>query len=130
MSGRRPTCGRCGVYKHLHPIARCKGYRHSWWWNRHRLTKHVAVWAWIHLMRPSWRWSVCARMSEVGGGWRDWCRIIDSALYADDWTWRRGDYSGAWGCLCDFPMPWETGARDYRGCYCSPAREPIAERTE
>ena len=42
MSEDKPTCGRCGVYRHLHPTKRCAKPRLSFWWDRHFLWRHIA----------------------------------------------------------------------------------------
>jgi hypothetical protein len=118
---KKPTCGRCGVYRHLHPTTRCTKPRLSFWWDRHSAADHVMAWLWIHALTSRLRWWICAQWSKRFG--RDWCEVVDSAVRADNWSDWRGDYSGKWGCLCDFPLPHTAGAPRPGWCYCQPEAE-------
>lgn len=127
----RETCGRCGVYRRLHPTKSCDRARLAWWWREHFLRLHVGNWLW--LKAPSrFRWWVAEQLKVRG---RCWCGLFDSVWYADKWddepatggpgTGSRGyrhDYEGKWGCLCDFPAVWAVGAPD-GNCYCQPPAE-------
>jgi hypothetical protein len=126
MNEKKPTCGRCGVYRHLHPTDYgCEKPRLSFWWNRHSLARHVSAWAWIHTLPSRLRWAILRRVASER---RDWCELVDSALYADRWededhgyskSFGYGrDYRGEYGCLCDFPMPWDAGPSRPGHCYC------------
>lgn len=111
----RPVCGRCGVYRHLHPTARCAKPRREWWWDRHFLLRHVAGRLWLTLPEKR-RWDFVSwyhvRHPELC-----WCDLVDAA-YLDI---KRDDYFKPWGCACDVPLP--TDARPPRpfGCYCTPS---------
>jgi len=112
------TCGRCGVYRHLHPTARCERSRPSFWWDRHSLVRHVAGLLWLALPEK-WRWDVVTRLHKRRPH-LCWCQFVDAAHLSD----KRGDYRRPWGCGCDVPLPSEVGEPRPSGCYCSP---PVKE---
>ena len=115
-----PVCGRCGVYRHLHPRERCEKSRRSYWWDEHYLHRHAGAWLWIHAVPSRLRWRILERIASDR---RDWCELADSALQADQWDeFYRNDYRGDMGCLCDFPMPWDAGPSRPGWCYCTPAQ--------
>jgi hypothetical protein len=114
MTIKRPTCGRCGVYRDLHPTKSCKKPRLSFWWDRHSLARHIAGHAWLAL-------SDRQRFDIVGWLYKRqpnlcWCDFVNSA-YLDD---MRDDYRGDNGCACDVPLP--VGVEEPRPgrCYCLP----------
>ena len=116
---KHPVCGRCGVYRHLHPTERCEKSRRSYWWDEHLIRRHVAAWLWIHAIPSRLRWRIIERIASDR---RDWCELVDTALRADQWGDWKDDYSGEWGCLCDFPLPWDAGPIRPGWCYCTPAQ--------
>lgn len=104
----RPTCGRCGVYRHLHPTKTCAKPRLSLWWDRHDLWRHATAWLWLRLDDRR-------RMDLVHRYWSRnthlcWCDFVDAALLDA----KRDDYEDD---LCDVPLP--VGIREPDGrCYC------------
>jgi hypothetical protein len=121
-----PTCGRCGVHRHLHPTTTCEKSRRSHWWDEHYLHRHIAAWLWINATPSRLRWRFLEWMNRNPDR-RDWCQLADCALQADQWrdedhggyrTLGYGhDYRSPYGCLCEFPLPWD--AAPPRGqCYC------------
>lgn len=110
----RPTCGRCGVYRHLHPTARCANPRLSFWWDRHSIRRHILGGVWLSLSDRH-RFTLAARYSDRHPD-AHWCELVDAA-YLDD---KRGDFGGEWGCLCDVPVPTDAGPTR-PDCYCTPA---------
>ena len=106
-----PTCGRCGTYRHLHPTRSCARSRHSYWWDRHYLWRHLAAWAWLRLGDrrrmglAQWLWSRNERLC--------WCEFVDAALLDD----KRADFE----CGCDVPLPLGINEPD-GNCYCPPER--------
>ena len=137
MSANQPTCGRCGVYRHLHPTKNCAKPRLSFWWDRHLLLKHLTVPAWVHLIPSSLRWKILAHYNDNARRDICWCDLTNSGVYADGWSdaaleggrvTTRGygrDYKGPDGCACDFPMPWEASAPRPGWCYCAPVTEGV-----
>ena len=109
----QPVCGRCGVYRHLHPTkGGCEKSRHSYWWDEHYLWRHIAGHLWLAL-------SDRRRMAIVS--WLHdrrphlcWCEFVDAALLDD----KRDDYDDD---ACDIPLPVGIGVPRSGGCYCSPA---------
>lgn len=122
MSGlvTREVCRTCGVYRHLHPIARCERARLSWWWHRHLLSRHIVAFLWVHVVPSKARIRYCQHLANKG---RCWCDLVDSFLRANLWDDWKSDYSGEWGCLCDFPLPWDATAPTPGRCYCTTAAE-------
>lgn len=119
MSTRKRTCGRCGVYRHLHPTkSGCKRPTLSPWWQRHSLTAHFKGWVWVYLFTEKARWRYVWRVMRPG---LCWCELVDCVIRSNR-NWR-SDYKGPWSCLCDVPLPSNVGAPDPRGCYCSPPAE-------
>jgi hypothetical protein len=110
----RKVCGRCGVYRHLHPVKWCNGFRASWWFDRHYAHRHLigAIWlalpekrrwdyvGWLHKRRPN----LC------------WCDLVDAA-YLDA---KADDYRKPNGCLCDMSLPSDAKPPRPSGCYCKP----------
>lgn len=111
---KRLLCGRCGVYRDLHPTPRCAKSRHSFWWNRHSPAKHVIGTIWLNIPEK-WRWSIIvayhSRHPELC-----WCDMVDSAHL----DYKRDDYRKPWGCGCDVSLPTESGLPRYGFCYCEP----------
>jgi len=126
-----PTCGRCGVYRNLHPTSRCTKPRLSFWWDRHSLHRHILAWLWIHALTSSLRWRIAAHYNDNAKRDLCWCDVAHSLTEADQWgdvdhgtyTSRgtRHDYQGE-GCLCDFPLPTDAGAPQPGWCYCAPTK--------
>lgn len=116
----RETCGRCGVYRRLHPVDRCKGFRASWWWDRHLPVRHFAGVAWLTLP-DSLRWRIVGAIYDRRPH-LCWCEFVDAA-YLDD---KRDDYKGEWGCGCDVPLPIGVGLPRPGWCYCAPPTEERA----
>lgn len=113
-----PTCGRCGVYRHLHPTrVGCQKPRLSFWWDRHSPARHVAGRLWLALPER-WRFSVVHRVNTRRPD-LCWCDLVDAA-YLDQ---RKSDFKGSYGCACDIPLP--TDARPPRAgaCYCPPVTQ-------
>lgn len=108
------VCGRCGVYRHLHPTPRCEKSRRSFWWDRHLPIRHLAGLLWLALPEK-WRWSVVARLYDRRPH-LCWCDLVDTALLDA----KKDDYRGQWGCGCDVPLPAEVGEPRPGGCYCIP----------
>ena len=110
----RPTCGRCGVYRHLHPTKRCHKPRLSFWWDRHSLVRHYAGDLWLTLPER-WRWAIVvwfyARRPHLC-----WCDLVDAA-YLDI---EKDDFRGGNGCGCDVPLPTDAREPRYGWCYCTP----------
>jgi hypothetical protein len=118
MKSEHPVCGRCGVYQNIHPTPRCAKPRREWPWDRHWLRRHVLAWLWIHALGRRARWAI--GQYYAGHRARCWCSVFYSIHRADEWDDWRGDYSGDYGCLCDFPMPWSAGPPRPGWCYCPP----------
>jgi hypothetical protein len=115
----RPTCGRCGVYRAIHPTNRCAKPRVSFWWDRHSPVRHVAGLAWL-AFPDSVRWRVVSWMYNRHPN-LCWCEFVDSA-YLDA---KKPDYRGANGCGCDVPIPTEVGEPRPGWCYCPPSPKGI-----
>ncbi len=112
---KKPTCGRCGVYRHLHPTRfGCEVPRLSYWWDRHSLVRHVAGRLWLALPEKR-RWDIICWLYERHPD-HCWCQYVDSA-YLDI---KKDDYRGDNGCGCDVPLPTQVGAPVYGSCYCTP----------
>ena len=111
----RPTCGRCGVYRHLHPTSLCEKPRLSFWWDRHFLWRHIIGGIWLALTDRH-RFDLATRY-HARRPHLCWCDLVDAA-YLDI---KRDDYRGEWGCLCDVPLPTDAKEPRPRGCYCTPA---------
>ena len=117
----RTTCGRCGVYRHLHPTRTgCQTPRLSWWWHRHYLHRHVLTRAWWAMPERA-RWWVAARIHEARPH-LCWCNLVDAVIDAQDD--RRDDYRGEHGCACDAPLPIDAGLPRPGSCYCPPPGGP------
>ena len=112
-----PACGRCGVYRNLHPTTDCANPRRSHWWDRHAPIRHVAGLAWLALPEKV-RWQVVARLHKRKPH-LDWCQYVDCA-YLDS---KKDDYRGRWSCRCDVPLP--IGITEPRPgwCYCLPVTQ-------
>lgn len=111
----RTCCGRCGVYRDLHPTRTCEKSRRSFWWDEHYLWRHVAAWLWLRLNDRQ-------RMNLVHRYWSHhkhlcWCEFVDAALLDD----KRDDYADD---LCDVPLPFGVGLPRPGWCYCSPDNAP------
>lgn len=105
----KSTCGRCGVYRHLHPRTNCERPRLSFWWDRHYLWRHIGARVWL-LLDDRRRMDICHRIWSRNER-LCWCDFVDAALLDD----KRDD----WGCGCDVPLP--VGIREPDGrCYCPP----------
>lgn len=109
------VCGRCGVYRHLHPTkGGCEKSRRSWWWDEHYPIRHVLGIAWLALSEKR-RWSIVSwyydRHPDVC-----WCELVDAA-YLDI---KKDDYRKPNGCGCDVGRPTDAGAPRYGFCYCTP----------
>ena len=113
MTDPRPTCGRCGVYRDLHPTAGCEKSRYSFWWDRHEPVRHVKGATWLALPEK-WRWSIVGRFHERHPD-LCWCDMVDSA-YLDV---KKDDYRKPWGCGCDVPLPSDAGEPRPGYCYCA-----------
>lgn len=107
----RPVCGRCGVYRHLHPTERCQTSRRSYWLDEHFPVMHVTGWLWAKVPERS-RWRVVNAMSRVAPNRWHWCDLVDAALltciedYRDDW--------------CDLPTPFYGISKPpAKPCYCN-----------
>ena len=105
------------MYRRLHPVKWCKGFRASWWSDRHYLRSHVGVWLWVHVVPARARWAVAEWIGDRFD--RCWCDLVDSCYRADDWDIWRNDYED----LCDFPAPWQAGKPRPGWCYCAPPPE-------
>jgi hypothetical protein len=113
---RHHTCGRCGVYRHLHPTARCTRPRLSFWWDRHSPVRAAAGTVWLALPEKV-RWSVVRRMSDRRPE-LCWCDFVDAAML--DSKKRTGDFDGRYGCHCDVPLPTDVRPPRPGECYCPP----------
>lgn len=122
MAGKtRPTCGRCGTYRHLHPTQfGCVKPRLSFWWDRHSLGRHIAGRLWLALS-DSQRMSIVDRLHARRPN-LCWCEFVDSALLEG----KKGDYRGRWGCACDIPLPIGISEPTPGQCYCPTAEERAA----
>lgn len=108
---QRPTCGRCGVYRDLHPTRfGCVKPRLSYWWDRHSLARHIASWLWLRLDDRR-RMNLCHRYWSRHNH-LCWCEFVDSALLDD----KRDDYD----CGCDVPLPVGVREPEPGRCYCTP----------
>lgn len=105
----QPTCGRCGVYRHLHPTKTCAKPRLSFWWDRHYAWRHIAASLWLTLgdrRRMNFAHRIWSRNERLC-----WCDFVDAALLDG-----KRDY---FECGCDVPLP--VGIREPVGnCYCPP----------
>ena len=112
---KKPVCGRCGVYRHLHPTDRCERSRREWPWDTHYLHRHVVGTIWLALPeRARWRivgWYHKARPHLC------WCDLVDAA-YQDI---KKDDYRKPYGCACDVTLPTDAGSPRPGWCYCPPA---------
>ena len=117
MSTDAKTCGRCGVYRHLHPTSRCAKPRVSFWWDRHSPIRHVAGIVWLALPEK-WRWSVVTRVGERHPN-LCWCDLVDAAMLDG----KKSDFRGENGCGCDVPLPHEVGEPRPGECYCPPTAQ-------
>lgn len=123
-SVRPPICGRCRVYKHLHPRANCPRPTTNWWWVEHSASRHVKAWVWLRLSSRT-RWQVIGWVHDRRPD-LCWCDLVDSAVRAGGEY--RADYAGEWGCLCDVLLPTDAGPPRPGHCYCEPSATPT-ERT-
>ena len=115
-----PTCGRCGVYRHLHPTAKCETPRRSYWWDEHSPVRHVAGTTWLALTDRT-RFAI-VRWLHARRPHLCWCDFVHCA-YLD---YVRDDYRGTNGCGCDVPLPTGVGEPRPGWCYC-PTPEQRAE---
>ncbi len=107
----RTVCGRCGVYRDLHPTRTCEKSRRAFWLDEHYLWRHVAAWLWLRL-------SDRQRMNLVSRYWERhnhlcWCEFVDCALLDN----KRDDFADD---LCDVPLPFGVGPPRLGWCYCAP----------
>jgi len=113
MSTEKPTCGRCGVYRHLHPTETCTKPRLSFWWDRHFLGRHLVGHVWLALSDK--------RRLTIASWWHGrhprlcWCDLFNSAWL----DFKKGDYRSP-GCACDVPLPVDARAPRPGWCYCAP----------
>ena len=114
MTDKKPTCGRCGVYRDLHPRKDCAKPRMSFWWDRHSLARHIAGHAWLALSDRQ-RLAIVDRIQKRNPK-LCWCDFVHSA-YLDD---MREDYRGTNGCACDVPLPTDVSEPKPGWCYCTP----------
>lgn len=114
MSADRPTCGRCGVYRHLHPTTHCAKPRLSFWWDRHSPLRHAAGVAWLALPEKA-RWYVVTEIHKRRPG-LCWCDFVDAAYLSN----MKDDYRGNNGCGCNVPLPTDAGKPRPGWCYCAP----------
>lgn len=116
---KRPVCGRCGVYRHLHPTAKCVKSRRSFWWDEHMPVRHVVGVAWLATPQD-WRWNIVSLFQKVRP---DVCRCdLVEAVYLDD---KKDDYRGDYGCGCDVPRPSDAGKPRPGWCYCAPLNAKV-----
>lgn len=112
------TCGRCGVYRHLHPTTRCARPRRSFWWNRHSPIRHASGLLWLRLPEKA-RWRVVTVVNKVRPD-LCWCDLVDAALLDN----HKDDYRDPWGCACDVALPTDARPPVPGRCYC-PVPEAI-----
>lgn len=111
---KRPLCGRCGVYRDLHPTKSCEKSRHSFWIDRHSIARHMAGKVWLALPEK-WRWIIVGAYFDRHSD-RCWCDLVDCA-YID---FKKDDYRKPWGCGCDVSLPTDAGLPRPGFCYCEP----------
>lgn len=90
----------------------CQRYREARWLDDHSPWRHLAVRLWWRTPERLAYWII--NHWPIPG--RCWCDLFDSVEPIRDRR-KREDYTRAFSCLCDAPLPTDAGVPDGR-CYC------------
>lgn len=93
-----PVCGRCGVYRHLHPTRTCATSRRSFWLDEHHVVMHVTGWAWSKVGDRA-RWAIIRWLGHTFPKRLHWCDLVDAAWRPESFL---DDYRDDW---CNLPTP-------------------------